>query len=69
MPLRFRRVVRMVASCARMSIVLALGCCLVSGSAGADDPILLRVKVFPTAKILPMFVGNGFQRSHKSDGS
>ena len=69
MPLRFRRVVRMVASCARLSIVLALGCWPVIGSAGAADPTLLRVKVFPAAKTLSMFVGNGFQRSHKSDAS
>ena len=57
MSLRFRRVVRMVACRARLKVVLALGIWLIIGSAGAADQIPLRVNVFPTAKILAMFVG------------
>lgn len=36
---------------------LALGLCLVAGAAGAADPILLRVNVFPGAQNLPLYVG------------
>jgi len=54
MSLRFRRIVQWLARRALGPAVVALA---TGGVAGAADPVALRVNVFPTAKILPMFVG------------
>lgn len=39
------------------SLFLALGCCLVTETGGAAEPTPLRVKVFPGAQNLPLYVG------------
>ena len=54
MLLRLRHFLPRIAACARWAATatLAMPC-----AAGAADPVALRVNVFPTAKILPMFAG------------
>lgn len=41
----------------RWPIPFALGLCLVAGPAGAAEPTLLRVNVFPGAQNLPLYAG------------